>query len=69
MQMADPEVTLTAGVVRLRLVADPEKRGLRLPVFGALLRAEELVRMVERLLADEDLCSSTRGAPIVAMKS
>ncbi len=55
MQMAAPEATLTAVVARLRQVADKEKRGLLLTVFVALLPEEEMVTMVERLLAEDDL--------------
>ena len=55
MQMADPETTLTAVVVRMRQVVDGERRGHLLTALLALLPAEEMVTMVERLLTEDDL--------------
>jgi predicted transposase YdaD len=55
MQLAQPETTLTAVVTRMRRVADVEQRGHLLTAFVALLPEEEMVRMVERLLEDDEL--------------
>ena len=55
MQLAQPEETLTAIVTRMRRVADVEQRGHLLTALVALLPEEEMVRMVERLLEDDEL--------------
>ena len=55
MQLAQPEATLTAVVTRMRQVADIEQRRHLLTAFVALLPEEEMVRMVERLLEDDEL--------------
>jgi hypothetical protein len=55
MQLAQPEETLTAIVTRMRQVADVEQRGHLLTALVALLPDEEMVSMVERLLADDEL--------------
>ena len=54
-QIAQPEVTLTAVVQRMRQEADPERQRALLAAMIALLPAEEMVRMVERLLTEDDL--------------
>ncbi len=55
MRMAHPGATLTAGVARMRQRADGERRRHLLTALLALLPEEEMVTMVERLLADDDL--------------
>jgi len=55
MQMADPEATLTAVVARMRQVVDGGMRRHLLTALIALLPEEEMVTMVERLLAEDDL--------------
>ncbi len=55
MQMADPAMTLTTVVARMRQVADAERRGHLFAALMALLPEEEMMTMVERLLAEEDL--------------
>jgi predicted transposase YdaD len=55
MQLAQPEETLTAIVTRMRRVADVEQRRHLLTALVALLPEEEMVRMVERLLEDDEL--------------
>ena len=55
MQMASPEAILAAVVTRMRRVADIERRGHLLTALVALLPEEEMVRMVERLLEDDEL--------------
>jgi flagellar biosynthesis/type III secretory pathway protein FliH len=55
MQLAQPEETLTTIVTRMRQVADVEQRRHLLTALVALLPEEEMVRMVERLLEDDEL--------------
>jgi predicted transposase YdaD len=55
MRMANPAATLTAVVARMRQMADGERRGHLLTALMALLPEEEMVTMVERLLAEDDL--------------
>jgi predicted transposase YdaD len=55
MQIAHPQATLPAVVTRMRQVADVEQRGHLLTALVALLPEEEMVRMVERLLEDDEL--------------
>ncbi len=55
MQMADPETTLTAVIARMRQVVDGGRRRHLLTALLALLPEEEMVTMVERLLAEDDL--------------
>ena len=55
MQMASPAEILAAVVTRMRRVADMERRGHLLTALVALLPEEEMVRMVERLLEDDEL--------------
>src|SRR5262249_6178726 len=52
---ADPEATLTAVVARMRQVVDGGMRRHLLTALIALLPEEEMVTMVERLLAEDDL--------------
>ena len=54
-QMASPAEILAAVVTRMRRVADMERRGHLLTALVALLPEEEMVRMVERLLEDDEL--------------
>lgn len=53
--MAQPEVVLPEVVTRLRQVPDAEQRGRLLTTLLALLEDEEMITMVERLLADDDV--------------
>jgi len=52
-RVAQPAVILPAVVARLRAVADTELRGRLLTALLALLPAQEMIAMVERLLEDE----------------
>ena len=53
--MAQPEVILPEVVRRLRQVPDAEQRGRLLATLLALLEDEEVITMVERFLADDDV--------------
>jgi hypothetical protein len=53
-QMAQPEVILPAVVTRMRRVADVTLRGHLLTAFLALLPDEEMIRMVERFLEEDE---------------
>ncbi len=53
--MAHPEVVLPEVVRRLREVPDAEQRGRLVTTLLALLEDEEVLTMVERLLADDDI--------------
>jgi predicted transposase YdaD len=55
MQLAQPEETLTAVVTRMRQVAEVERRSHLLTALVALLPEEEMIRMVERLLEDDEM--------------
>jgi hypothetical protein len=52
-RMDQPAVILPAVLARLRAVADAELRGRLLTALLALLPAQEMIEMVERLLEDE----------------
>ena len=54
-QIAAPAETLAAVVARMRQVTERERRGHLLAAMVALLPAEEMVKMVEHVLEDEDL--------------
>jgi predicted transposase YdaD len=54
-QIAQPEVILPTVITRLRHVPDPERRNRLFTALLALLPAEEMITMVERLLEDDDL--------------
>jgi hypothetical protein len=54
-QIAEPAETLAAVVARMRQVTEGERRRHLLAAMVALLPAEEMVKMVEHLLEDEDL--------------
>jgi hypothetical protein len=54
-QIAQPEVILPTVVTRLRYVTDLELRSRLFTALLALLPAEEMITMVERLLEHEDL--------------
>ena len=54
-QIAQPEVILPTVVTRLRHVTDIELRSRLFTALLALLPAEEMITMVERLLEHEDL--------------
>jgi hypothetical protein len=54
-QMAQPEVILPTVITRLRQVTAPELRNRLFTALLALLPAEEMITMVERLLEDDDL--------------
>lgn len=54
-QMADPESALTAAVTRMRRMAAGEQRQHVVAAFLALLSDEEMIRMAERILAEDDL--------------
>jgi predicted transposase YdaD len=54
-QITTPKETLAAVVARMRQVAAGEHRVQLLAALVALLPAEEMVKMVENLLAEEDL--------------
>ena len=54
-QIARPEVILPTVVTRLRHVTDVELRSRLFTALLALLPAEEMITMVERLLEHEDL--------------
>ena len=53
-QMAQPEVILPAVVARMRSVADDALRDHLLAALVALLPDEEMLRMVDRLLEEDD---------------
>lgn len=55
MRIANPDTTLTALVARMRQIADGERRRHLLAALLALLPEKEMMTMVERLLADDDL--------------
>ena len=57
--MAQPEVVLPQVVARLRQVPESEQRSRLLTALLALLRDEEMVIMVERLLEDDALLLDT----------